>query len=93
MSASAHERGSAKHLCVCGRRATFCPRGAHGRQGRRRARADHPLCGRCWRALVDRHRPAPFATRWLPDELLSRLLACAAVPEGPVCAELAASQT
>jgi hypothetical protein len=43
----------------------------------RRARTDHPLCARCWRALLDHYRPAPPARHWLPDELLARVLAAA----------------
>ena len=68
-----------KHLCSCGRRATYRSAAAHGYRRRHRARADHPLCNQCWRALRDRYRPSPAATRWLPDELLS-LLARAAQP-------------
>jgi hypothetical protein len=35
--------------CSCGHRAIFF---AHGSGGRVRARRDHPLCLRCWRAAA-----------------------------------------
>ncbi|HEX9289199.1 MAG TPA: hypothetical protein VF904_06745 [Anaeromyxobacteraceae bacterium] len=75
MSANARAQvvGS-KHLCDCSRRATYATR----MRQRRRARTDHPLCERCWRSLADRYRPAPAAPRWLPDELLARVLSGAA---------------
>ena len=80
MSANARTQDPAtKHLCACSRRATHvCSRGRGQVRHRRRARTDHPLCDRCWRALADRYRPTPSAPRWLPDELLARLLKGAA---------------
>jgi hypothetical protein len=75
MSASVSSEGRAsKHRCACSRRASY-----RGMSRRRQARTDHPLCDRCWRALVDRYRKAtPPAHRWLSDELLARVLICAA---------------
>jgi len=81
MSGNAREHGSpSRHLCSCGRRATYCCTGGQGHRNRRRARVDHPLCSRCWRALRDRYRPSPAAPRWLPDELLSLLARAAPSP-------------
>jgi hypothetical protein len=72
-NASSEDRAS-KHRCACSRRATY-----RGLGRRRQARTDHPLCDRCWRALVDRYRKAtPSAHRWLSDELLARVLIRAA---------------
>jgi len=77
MSANARAQDAfSKHLCDCSRRATYaCSRAARRMRQRRRARTDHPLCDRCWRALANRYRPTPDAPRWLPDELLARMLA------------------
>ena len=76
MSLKAHAFDPAwKHHCDCQRRASFARSSGRGRIGRRRhARDDHPLCDRCWRALLDHYRPVPPARRWLPDELLATLL-------------------
>lgn len=75
MSANARNDHGSRHLCSCRRRATFVNHRGRGRVSRQRhARADHPLCSRCWRALLDHYRPAPPARRWLADELLARLL-------------------
>ncbi len=79
MSENARIHLCSRHVrCECMRPATYGARQRGGR--RRRARTDHPLCARCWRALVDHYRPAPPARRWLPDELLARVLAGAFSP-------------
>jgi hypothetical protein len=48
--------------CSCGHRAIFFGTGAHGRPARAvRARRDHPLCLRCWRAARSREKARQMA--------------------------------
>ncbi|MBM4380531.1 MAG: hypothetical protein FJ086_14745 [Deltaproteobacteria bacterium] len=69
MSLNARRFQSARRTCCCGHPAVYFS------QARRknRARADHPLCARCWRSEADAGRPARPRTRWGLSGLLGGL--------------------
>lgn len=60
MSLNARRFQSPRRTCGCGNPAAYFSRARRSR----RARADHPLCTRCWRSEADAARPARPRTRW-----------------------------
>lgn len=58
-----------RRQCACGHHAVFFVAGTHGDV---RARRDHPLCLRCWRAAVSREKARQMAAAharrlaWVP---------------------------
>lgn len=71
VSLNARRFQSSRRNCCCGNPAVYF---SHARR-KHRARADHPLCSRCWRSEKDAARQARPRTRWGRSGLLGALCA------------------